>query len=809
METLLKDLRYAFRLLRKNPGFTAVAVASLALAIGANTTIFTVVNAALLRPLPVEEPEQLARLFTTYKGGPRYGAVSYPDYVDYRDQNQVFSGLLAQRGVVMSMLEGEQAEMVNGVIASGNYFTVLGVPAARGRTFLPEEDKTPGSHPVAVVGHNFWVRRFGANPSLVGRTLTLNGRQFTVIGITPEGFTGTEIGVTPDVWVPTMMQDAVRPGAGVLNDRGANWLNLMGRLKPGVSASQAKAAMDTLSRNLAEEYSTAQNGRALVVYPGAGHPEMQKTSVPLASALLIIVGLVLVIACANLATLLLARADARRHEIGLRLALGASRKRLIRQLLTESILMSLAGGLLGLLMAYWVSDSLLLFLPQGQFAFTLDLSLDRRVLAFTLLVSVIAGIAFGLAPALQTTKSNLVDLLKKGSKKQAGGRSRLSDVLVTSQVALSLLLLINAGLFLRSLSNAQSIDPGFDVDKVLVMSLIADTHAYTEATGQVFYHQLEERVGSMPGVESASLSEKLFGDDQQLGVSVDGYTPPPDVSMLIDFNVVGTKYFQTMGIPLSQGRDFTAQDKSDGPGVVIINETMAKRFWPGENAVGKRVGIPGANGLSLEVVGVAKNAKYYNLQEKPMSFLYLPLSQNYESKVTLNVRTVGDPKGMLTAVRREIETVDKVIPVYGVKTMEEHLGQSLWAARMAGTLFSIFGVMALVLALIGVYGVVAYNVSRRTSEIAIRIALGAQQRQVIRLVLGHAMKLTLIGVVLGLAVAFAITRFASSMLYGMSATDPLTFVAIPLILTTVVLIASFIPARTASKIEPAIALKYD
>ncbi len=787
-----------------------MAVISLALAIGANTTIFTVVNAALLRPLPVEQPEELTRLFTTYTGGPRYGAVSYPDYLDYRDNNEVFSGLLAQRGVVMSLLENGQAEMVNGVIASGNYFAVLGINPARGRTFLPEEDKTPGSHPVAVVSHNFWVRRFGSDPALPGKTLTLNGQPFTVVGITPPGFTGTELGVVPDVWVPTMMQAAVRPGAGVLEDRGANWLNLMGRLKPGVELAQAKAAMDTRARQLAQEYPKTNKGRTLTVYPGgAGHPEMQKTSVPLAGALLIIVGLVLVIACANLANLLLARANARRREVGIRLALGAGRGRLIRQLLTESLLLSLAGGALGLLLAYWASGAILQFMPQGLFAFALDLSLDRRVLGFTLLVSVVAGIAFGLAPAIQTTKTNLVDLLKKNESKGGGGGSRLRGILVTSQVALSLLLLISAGLFLRSLYNAQTIDPGFDVDNVLVMSLITDAHAYTETTGQGFYRQLEERVGALPGVESASLAEKLFGDDQQLGVSVEGYTPPPDVSMLMDYNVVGPKYFETMGVKLVQGRDFTPQDKADAPGITIINETMAKRFWRNENPVGKRIGIPGADNLFLEIVGVAKDAKYYNLQEKPMAFMYLPLSQNYESKVTLHVRTKGDPKNMIAAVRREVEAIDKVIPVYGTTTMADYLGQSLWAARIAGTLFTIFGVLALLLALIGIYGVVAYNVSQRTSEIAIRMALGARQTDVITLVLRHALKLTLIGVVVGLVIAFVLTRFASSMLYGLSATDPLTFIAIPLLLLFVVLVASFIPARTASKIEPAIALKYD
>lgn len=809
MNTLLQDLRFAVRLLLKNPGFTAVAIISLALAIGANTTIFTLVNAALLRPLPVEKPEQLTRLFTSYTGGPRYGAVSYPDYIDYRDKNGVFSGLLAQRGVVLSLLENDQAEMVNGVIASGNYFSVLGIQAARGRTFSPEEDKTPGANPVAVVSHNFWVRRFGSDPSLVGKTLTLNGQPFTVIGITPEGFNGTELGLVPDVWVPTMMQAQVRPGQGLLEDRGSSWLNLMGRLKPGVDIAQAKAAMDTIGLQLAQEYPKTNKGRRLTVYPGGAHPEMQKTSVPLAGALLIIVGLVLIIACANLANLLLARASARRREIGIRLALGAGRARLIRQLLTESLLLSLLGGALGLLLAYAVSGSLLRLVPQGLLSFSLDLSLDRRVLVFTLIVSVISGIAFGLAPAIQTTKTKLVDLMKKSDTERGSGQSRLRGILVTSQIALSLLLLISAGLFLRSLYNAQTIDPGFNVDKVLVMSLITDTHGYTEETGQVFYRQVEERIGALPGVQSASLAEKLFGDDQQLGISVEGYVPPPDLSMLIDYNVIGTKYFQTMDIPLLQGRDFNPQDKADAPGVAIINETMAKRFWPNENPIGKRIGIPRADNLFLQVVGVAKDAKYYNLQEKPKSFMYLPLTQNYESKVTLHVRTTGDPKNMIASVRRELETIDKVIPVYGTTTMSNYLGQSLWAARMAGTLFTIFGVLALLLALIGIYGVVAYNVSQRTNEIAIRMALGARQSDVIKLVLRHALKLTLIGVVIGLVIAFILTRFASSMLYGLTATDPLTFIALPLLLIAVVMIASFLPARTASRIEPAIALKYD
>jgi macrolide transport system ATP-binding/permease protein len=811
MENLLQDLRYAVRFLSKHPGFTTVVIVSLALAIGANTAIFSLVNAALLRPLPVEQPEQLQRMFMRYTSGVRYGAFSHRDYLYYREENKVFSGLAAHRLAVFGLSHGSDTETIQGMIVSGNYFSLLGIRMAMGRSFLPEEDLVPDSRPVAVISHSLWSRRFNSAPDVVGKSLIINGHNFSVVGVAPKGFTGTELGYAPEVYVPIMMQSVARPGSK-LADPNARWLYPIGRLKPGVSERQAAASVTTLTRQLAESSpSSGLEGVNVIMAPAtASHPEMRKAFAPLAILLLVVVGLVLLMACTNVANLLLARASARRREISVRLAMGATRWRLIRQLLTESLLLSLLGSALGLLLAFWTSNLLLAFTPPTDFRVVLDLTLDYRVLLFTLGMGLLAGMLFGLIPARQTTNPDLVRALKKDDNSGHGYRkSYLRSAMIVIQTTLSLVLLICSGLFLKSLNNAQTFDPGFDKNDILLMSLNMDLHAYDEARAQVFYDRLLENIKGLPGVKSASFAEKVFGDDQQRGVVVEGYSPPPNTDMLIDYNIVGSDYFQVMGIPLTRGRDFSSGDMKTSQGVVIINEHMARRFWPEQDPIGKRISISGVKGPYLEVVGVAKMAKYYDLQEQPFSYMYLPYKQNYESRAILHVRTAGDPNTLIGAVKQQVQALDRNLPVFGISTMADHMSKSLWLSRMAAALLAAFGALALALVTVGVYGVVAYYVTQRTNEIAIRLALGANPRGVLWLLLGQSVRLALIGLILGLGLAFAFARFTSSLLYGVSASDPIIFGGITLLIVGVTLLASYIPARRVMRIDPVVTLRYE
>jgi macrolide transport system ATP-binding/permease protein len=811
MENLLQDLRYAVRLLSRHPAFTAVVIISLGLAIGANTAIFSLVNAALLRPLPVEQPEQLRRMFMSYTSGLRYGAFSYRDYLYYRDENKVLSGLAAHRLAVFGLSHGSETETIQGMIVSGNYFSVLGIRPVVGRSFLPQEDLVPDSHPVAVISHGLWNRRFNSDPNIVGKSLIINGRNFSVVGVAPKDFTGTELGYAPEVYVPIMMQSVVRPGSN-LADQDARWLYLIGRLKPGISEQLAVGSVRVLTQQLAQASTTTRlKGVTVVVAPAtASHPEMRKAFVPLAILLLVVVGLVLLMACTNVANLLLARASARRREIGIRLAMGATRWRLIRQLLTESLLLSLLGSALGLLLAFWTSDLLLAFTPPTDIRVVLDLTLDYRVLLFTLVMALLAGVLFGIIPARQATNPHLARVLKKDDDSSYGYRkSRLRSALIVIQTMLSLVLLICAGLFLKSLKNAQTLDPGFDKDNILLMSLNMDLHAYDEAKAQVFYDRLLENIRGLPGVKSASLAEKVFGDDQQRDVVVEGYSPLPNTDMLIDYNIVESDYLQVMGIPLTRGRDFTSRDMKTSPGVVIINEQMARRFWPDQDPIGKRISISGIKGPYLEVVGVAKVAKYYDLQERLLSYMYLPYKQNYESRATLHVRTMGDPNTLIGAVKQQVQALDRNLPVFGISTMTDHMNKSLWLSRMAATLLAIFGALALALVTVGVYGVVTYYVTQRTNEIAIRLALGAKPSNVLWLLLGQSVRLAFIGLGFGLGLACAFARFTSSLLYGVSTYDPIIFGGITLLIVVVTLLASYIPARRVMRIDPVVTLRYE
>ncbi len=816
MKTLWQDIRFAARMLRKAPGFTAVAILSLALGIGANAGVFSLVNAILLRPLPVVEPQQLVSVFPTDKSSDAQ-AFSYPSYVDFRERNEVFSGFYVTRFAPMSLSREGANERVWGYLASGNYFDVLGVNAARGRTFLPEEDRTKLSHPVVVVSHGCWQRRFGADPNLVGKEITLNNHPFKIVGIAPEGFVGTETAYTPELWVPMMMQEWIEPGNGWLDRRSTQNLFATGRLKDGVSFAQAEASLNVLAGQLGKEYPETNEGQTMTLTPpGLIHPMLRTPVIGFTWALMAVVGLVLLIACTNLASLLLQRAAERRKEVAIRLALGASRFRLVRQLLTESVLLSLAGGAVGFLFAVWMIDLVASFKPPVDFPLTFDLAIDWRVFGFALLVSLVTGILFGIVPALQSTKPELVPALKEATAQAGHHRSRLRSGLVVAQIALSLVLLVAAGLVVRSLQRLQTTSPGFETENRLTMSVDVGLQGYDETRGRQFYEQLVEGVESLPGVQSASLADfvPLSLNYNSTDVYVEGQAPARGANVPTAMNAsIGTNYFATMGISLVEGRDFSPADKKDAPRVVIVNETFARRFFPGANpsanAIGKRVSFGGVDGAYSQIVGVARAGKYFSIGEAPRTFVYLPVLQSYSSNANLLVHTSLDAGAMKTAVRGEAQKLDANLPVFGVKTLTEHMGLSLFPARIAATLLGGFGLLALVLAAIGIYGVMAYSVTQRTREIGIRVALGAQPRDVLRLVMRQGVIVIVIGVLCGLAAAYGATRLLTSLLYGLSATDPLTFIIVSLLLALIALLAGYIPARRATRIDPMIALRYE
>jgi predicted permease len=816
METLWQDIRFGFRILFKSPAFTLVAALSLALGIGANTAVFSIINASLLKPMPVEEPGRLVSLFTTDTKNPGNHPTSHLNYVDYRDQNQVFSGLLAYTFAQVSLTRGETTEPVFGLVVSGNYFDVLGVKAAMGRTFMPHEDKTPGAHPVAVLSHGLWQRSFGGDPNLVGKTISLNRHDFTVVGIVPEGFTGTDLGPGPDLWVPMMMHNQTQPGFDWYDTRRGLFLNLVGRLNPGVSASQAQASLKIFAGQLAQSYPRDNEGRSAKVIPllqARIDPDGSGQLLLASGVMMAVVALVLLIACANIANLLLARASARRKEIAMRLALGAGRARLIRQLLTESLVLSSVGGVVGFLVAFWAKDLLRSFDPVGGGPNAPPIAtLNFRVLGFTLLVSLLSGVIFGLAPALQASKPDLV-LTLKGETSAPARRAfgfNLRKALVVIQVGLSLVSLISAGLFVRSLRNAQAINPGFITDNILLAGFNLGRDGMAKPQGVNFQRQLAERVTALPGVQAVTIaSSRPFGGGLMRSVFLEGQAPTPNGrGVLVQLNNVGLRFFETLGIPLLQGRDFSEQDGEGAPQVVIINETMARRFWPNQDAIGKRFKFFGEE-FYREVVGVARDTKYNGLTEANTPFIYVPLLQNYSGAGTLHVRATGDAAQITAAVRGVVKELAPNVPLLNVQTLSDRVDQSLNGQRLQTRLLAFFGLLALLLSSIGIYGVMAYSVAQRTREIGIRMALGARSQNVLSLVVRQGMALVMGGVALGLIAAFAVTRLIGSLLFGVGAADPATFVAASLLLVGVAALAGYLPARRATKVDPLIALRHD
>jgi len=820
MNNILKDLRYAIRMLIKTPGVTLVAVITLALGIGANTAIFSSVSAFTSRPLPVPKPDQLIRPVEIAEDRGTADNFSYPDFVDYRNQSTVFSGLCAEDMVQVAIDTQEQNDVIWGQIVSGNFFDMLQIKPVMGRAFAPDEDGAPGAHPVVVLGHSLWQRRFASDPNIVGKTLRLNNRQFQVIGVAPESFKGTKFGLSMDFWAPMAMVGELSGSADLLTSRDSHWLTILGRLKPGVDVSQASAEMNAISLRLNQAYmdERSNNTQAKVVTEIDGRwgeaATVIKTGGMLAMA---IVALVLLIACANVANLLLARAAARRKEIGIRLALGASRARLIRQLLTESLLLSLIGGGLGLLLANWMTDLMQGFIPVLQYNVVEDFfALDSRALMFTLVISVATGIVFGLAPAWNSSNPDVVPVLKGGSGIVEKGRTRrvtLRSSLVVAQVALSLVVLVCAGLFIKSFRKAQQMDPGFDTKNAVLMTLNPPLVGYDNDRTRNFYQQITERARSIPGVEAVALTRLMpLGDSSNSNGPVlkEGETlARGSAGRDITTNVISPDYFKAMQIPIMEGRDFDDRDREKTQRVVIVNQRMAQVLWPNESAVGKRIFIGADSHDPLEVVGVVKTGKYRTLAEDPRMFFYYPLSQRRPGIMTMVMRTNGDPRNFVGALRHEVQQLDRAVPMSAVKTMEQHMTWPLWGPSLAATLALAFGVIALLLSSIGLYSVMAYVVSQRTKEVGIRMALGASRHDVLKMITSQGMRLAIVGAGLGLVLALLLAKVMSSLLIGVSGYDVTTFVIVSVVLSVVAFVASYLPARRATKVNPLVALRYE
>jgi predicted permease len=822
MRTLLTDVRYGLRVLWKSKGFTAVAVLTLGLGIGVNTAIFSGVSAFVLRPLPgVGDPGALVHTFeTSADGRGGYNDFSYPDLLDYGARTDVFEGLAGHTMAQAAIGERDQTDVTWGQLVTGNFFDVLRVRMKYGRGFLPEEDRTPGTHLVVVLSHDLWRTRFNSDAGVVGRAVQLNGHPFTVVGVAPEQFTGSKWALGMKFWVPMMSRQQVFGGA---NDwqtqRGNHWLEAMARLKPGVTREQAAAALTAVAGRLEQEHPTARNKnvRVVVTTEQAGRWDDLAGVVHLSSGLaMVVVGLVLLVACANVANMMLARSVARRREIAIRLALGAGRWRVVRQLMAESVLLALAGGGLGLLLSFWMTDAMTAFFPSVSYPIVLDVAPDGRALAFTLAVALATALVFGLVPALQATRPELVPALKE--KPGDAGRARrlsLRNALVVSQVALSLVVLVCAALFVQSFRHAKGIDPGFATSGALLVSVNPGLFGYTPEQGRDFYRGLVERTRGLPGVEAAGLIDRLpLGDGASSWGPIypaEQAPPPPGEGMNSVTEVINPGYFNAMRIPLAEGRDFDKRDRAGHtPEAVVINETLARRMWPGERSfVGRRMALGRDKADALEVVGVARDHKVRTPGEAPRNLMYVSVEQTYRGGMTLVVRAPGAGEGLVSGVRAAVRELDPRMPLYNVKTMEQHLTWAFWAQNMAASLAAAFGLLALSLAAVGLYGVVAYTVARRTHELGIRVALGAQGRDILRIVLGQGMTLTLVGLGVGLVGAFFLAQQLASLLYGLSPGDPATYILVALLLAAVALAACLIPARRATKVDPMVALRYE
>ena len=829
----VQDLRFSLRTLRKNPAFTVIAVLTLALGIGANTAIFSLLNAVLLRPLPVEKPEELVLLGRGRAAGSAGDFAdtelySYPFYRQVLQKNQVFRGAsailslpLGMHGLVAGRTE---LELLHVQLVSGSYFHLLGVKPLLGRSLAEAEDEPAGGHPVAMVSYSWWDERSGRDPAIAGKTVTFGSTVYTIVGVTPPGFFGTAVGQSPDVWIPLSMEKQVSPGWNGLDDKWFQSLYILGRLKRGVTIGQAQAQVNLLANQIWRDYAgstlTKQQQddlrRAQIELTSIEHglPHIRYGAEMPLEILMAVVGLVLLIVCANLANLLLARATTREREIAVRMSLGAGRGRLVRQLLTESLVLALSGAALGMLFAGWAGKVLVAMVPHGDEPLLLNVAPDARVLGFTLLVSLATALLCGLAPALRATRVALGSSLKEArGSVAAASRTRLAKALIVSQVALSLVLLIGAGLFLRTLVNLSNVDTGFNKENVLLFGIDAPAVGYKEDARLVaLYQQIEQRVSALPGVRAASISFFTFDQGEWTSpVSVVGRSPTPQDDMMVTHNVVGPGYFRTMGIPLLLGRAFGQRDTGASPKVAIINETFARWRLPGGSPIGKHFGL-GADpkhSNDIEVVGVVKDAKYQDLGERPFPAAYYPYTQHVQYLSDFEVRYSGNPEAMVAEVRQAVSQIDRSLPLAYTGTLVEQVDRSLTGQSLMARLSTCFGMLAAFLACIGIYGLAAYAVTRRTNEIGIRMALGAEASGVLWMVMRESLTLAALGVAIGIPVSLAATRLIESVLFGLKGTDPATVALAGLVMIAVAALAAYLPARRASKVDPMVALRYE
>ncbi len=811
VETFGKDLRYSARRLRRSPGFVVVAVLSLALGIGANTAIFSMVNTAVLRPLPIERPGEVMAL-TNASSRQMFASFSYPNYRDFRDRNGVLSGLIAYRFAPLSLSHDGVNERLWGYLVSGNYFEVLGVAPAAGRVLTPDDDLQPGAHPVAVVSYDCWQNRFGGDPGVVGKTLVVNGRAYTVVGVAARGFFGTEIIAAPEVWFPMAMEPQIEVGSTSLENRYAENVFVQGRLAPGVTVARAETELNAIAADLEREFPDANEGkRVALTSPGyMGGSGVRGVLLGFTGVLMVVVAFVLLLACTNLANLLLARSTERRREISVRLALGASRARVVWQLLVESLILSTASGAVGLVLAFWLIRLAVAYKPPIDVPLFVDLHVDARVFAFTCGISLVTGVLFGLLPAIQATKVDLLSALKDESQFASPRRSWWKSGLIAFQVALSLVLLVGGGLMVRALQRAETLDLGFDPNGAVEVSFDLRLQGYERARGLEFQRTLLDRVRARDGVQGAGLVDVVPVDlhFSRTSVFVDGQmeerggNAPRSMA-----SRVSPGYFRAMSTRLVRGRDFTEQDDASSALVAVVNETFARRFWPDGDAIGRQFRHGGPDAPLVEIVGIVEDGKYAGLNESPQLYFCRPIAQWYSGMNSLVVRTIGDQATLIAALRDDVRQLDPAMPLATAQPLVRRMAMPLLPARLAASVLGGFGLLALTLAAIGIYGVMSNSVARRTREIGVRLALGAQAADVRRLVVGQGMAMVLVGVVTGLAAALAIMRMTESLLFGVSAADPLTYTAVAALLVGVAALAAYIPARRATRIDPVVALR--
>jgi predicted permease len=806
-DDMVQDLRFGFRMLIKNPAFALVAISTLALGIGANTAVFSFVNALLLRPLGgVAEPDRIVQVRRQYKDRSHPSDASYPDYLDYRAANTVTSGLAAASVTAFHLSTGNATERVDGELVSSDYFDVLGVTAAKGRLITAADERDHAADSLAVVSFRLWQRRFAGDPAVIGTTIKLNGQDFTLIGVAADAFTGIRIGTPRDVWVPIVTLRRTDPETAMrLGQRRASWVEMFGRLKPGATLGQARAEFSAMAARLERDYPETNRQAGASVEPGVGRDfEVEKQLRSFASLPVAAVAIVLLIACANVGGLLLARAATRQKEIATRLALGAGRVRIIRQLLTESLTLAVAGGIGGLLVGSWMTGWLRSLLPEKYLflSFDLNFGVDWRVFGFTLGCATVTGLLFGLVPALQASRPDVVPTLKGthvSGRRSAG--TRLRGALVVTQVALSMILLVAAGLCVKTLQNAATIDTGYQVNHVLTARIDLARQSYTQARGRAFQQELVDRLEAVPGIEAAGYAVTLPLNDGRWENPIRRDGDPTRIQTFQ--NIVSPRYFEAMSIPLQAGRYFSTQDDERSPQVAILNQKLAQLMWPNTNPVGQRLTF---KGQTLEVIGIVRDIKGRNLFESPGPMFYQPLLQSYQAHPVLHVRTRVPPAQLIATLRNEVRALDSELPVYDVKTLDEHLTATLTPQRLLAHLITGFGVLALLLAGIGLYGLLAHTVTERTPEIGLRMALGAHKRDVVRMFVTRGMKLALAGVCIGLVAAGGLTQLMKSVLFGVSPLDPLTLTIVPVLLILAALIACYIPAQRAARADPKTAL---